>query len=127
VAIQSNQFILTKFPFEQVRVYIGNKKLTGSARWQLTRFWGEQTARTLFNARGIGHAHNFGLIYWKGMDRVIQAVPEMFRVFITKQVSRFCATNKMLSIIDGKTKNQCPNCGSPNETTAHITRCLDPG
>jgi len=93
----------------------------------LTRYWGEQTARFLFNARGIVYAHNFDLIYWKGMDRVMQAFPEIFHVFITKQVSHFCATNKMLSIINGKTKNQCPNCGCPNETTPHITRCLDPG
>ena len=40
-AIQSNQFILTQFPFEQVRIYIGEKKLTGSVRWELTRYWGE--------------------------------------------------------------------------------------
>jgi len=81
----------------------------------------------LFNARCIVHSYNFDLIYWRGMDRVIKSFPGMFRVFITKQVSHFCATNKMLSIIDGKIKNQCPNCRCPNETTTHITRCLDPG
>ena len=61
------------------------------------------------------------------MDRVMKSFPKMFRVFITKQVSHFCATNRMLSLIDGKTKNQCPSCGCPNENTTHITRCLDPG
>jgi hypothetical protein len=107
-AIQSNQFILTQFPFEQVRICIGHKKLTGSARWQLTRYWGEKTARSLFNVRGIVHTHSFDLIYWKGLDRVMQAFLEMFRVFVTKQVSHFCATNKMLSIIDGKNKELMP-------------------
>ena len=43
------------------------------------------------------------------MDRVVKSFPEMFRVFNTKQVSLFCATNKMLSIIDRKTKNKFPN------------------
>jgi len=104
------------------------KKLTGSARWQLTCYWGEQTARSFFNSRGIVHAHNFEFIYWKGMDGVMQAFPEMFRVFVTKQVSHFCATKtKCFPPSTEKIKNQCLNRGSPNEITTHITRCLDPG
>ena len=125
-SLQSNQFISNDFPFEEVRIQIGGKKLTGSARRQLTHHWGEKVARHLFNERSIVHSHNFDLIYWRRMDRVMQSFPEMFRVFITKQVSHFCATNRMLSLIDGKTKKQCPSCRCPNDTTTHITRCLDP-
>ena len=107
--------------------YLLVAKSTGLTRGQLSHYWGEKVARKAFNARGIVHSHNFDLIYWRGMDRVMQSFPEMFHVFITKQVSHFCVTNIMLSIIDGTTKNQCPSCGCPNETTTHITRCLDPG
>ena len=125
--IQSNCFIINAFPFEEVRVFIGGKKLTGLTRGQLSHYWGEKVARKVFNAQGIVHSHNFDLIYWREMDRVMQSFPEMFHVFITKQVSHFCVTNIMLSIIDGTTKNQCPSCRCPDKTTTHITRCLDPG
>jgi len=40
----SNNFISNSFPFEEARVFIGRKKITGSARWQrqLSHYWGKK-------------------------------------------------------------------------------------
>ena len=54
-------------------------------------------------------------------------MPDMFRVWTTKHVSHFCATNRQLSRIDCTTKNVCPSCGCEDESPSHITKCLDPG
>jgi hypothetical protein len=66
------------------------------------------------------------------MDKVMRGFPEPFRVWITKHVSHFNGTNRMLSWFPAtetcaKVANKCPNCGCTDESTAHITRCCDEG
>ena len=51
----------------------------------------------------------------------------MFQVFVTKQTSRFCGTNRQLSRYDPLVSNTCPSCGQNDEPSSHITRCPDPG
>ena len=53
--------------------------------------------------------------------------PKMFCVFVTKQTSKFCGTNRQLSRIDSSIANICPSCGQLDESTKHITRCRDEG
>ena len=53
--------------------------------------------------------------------------PEMFRVWVTKQVSHFCGTNRQLSKWDPKIENKCPSCGCADESPGHVTRCKDKG
>ena len=61
------------------------------------------------------------------MEQVMKSFPEMFRVWVTKQVSHFQGTNRQLSRIDRRILNVCPSCGCPDEATSHITRCRDSG
>jgi hypothetical protein len=72
---------------------------------------------------------DFNLIYWEGMDKVIKSFPEMFCVWITKQVLHFNGTNCQLSCIDhtGTVKNICPSCGCRDKSPGHIPCCWDPG
>ena len=49
----------------------------------------------------------------------------MFWVFVTKQTSKFCGTNRQLSRINPAVKNVCPSCGCRNESSNHLTRCRD--
>ena len=50
---------------------------------------------------------------------------KMFGVFVTKQTSKFCGTNRQLSRIDPRVANVCPSCGANDESSKHITRCND--
>jgi hypothetical protein len=46
---------------------------------------------------------------------------EMFSVWVTKQVSDFCGTNQMLSMLYGNVVDRCPNCGhTPDEKSSHM-------
>ena len=55
----------------------------------------------------------------------MENVPEMFSVWVTKQVSDFCATNYQLHYIDGTTIDKCLNYGSSLERANHITTFFD--
>ena len=55
------------------------------------------------------------------------SLPKMFQVWVTKFVSSFCGTNRNLARIHTSQDDRCRCCGAANETTEHITQCLDPG
>ena len=57
----------------------------------------------------------------------MQSLPKMYQVWITKHVSGFCGTNKLLSCLLPNTSNCCQCCGNPDETPSHITQCSSPG
>ncbi len=131
-AVRTQQFIKSLFPSEGVSLMIGETRITGSPKSTITHLWGEQVAQDLFHRRNIVHTNDFALVYWEGMEREMKAFPEMFRVWITKQVSHFNGTNRMLSRFPKTAtreavKNRCPSCGCFDESTKHITRCRHPG
>jgi hypothetical protein len=107
-------------------------RITGSPKQEITHLWGEQVAQDLFHRRKIMNEQDFPLVYWEGMQKVMQSFPEMFRVWVTKHISHFNGTNRMLSRFPGtatcpKVHNRCPNCKRFDESTSHITRCRDQG
>lgn len=49
--------------------------------------------------------------------------PEMFSVWVTKQVSGFCGSNHMMNHIYGDVVDRCPNCGHSPEEANHMLHC----
>ena len=125
--IVERDFISSCFPFEHVRVKLGNRKVTGSPRKAIEDYWGERTARDFYHRKHIVNKHEFHLVWWEGCAQVMHAHPKMFRVYVTKNTSHFCGTNRQLSRIDPSVENVCPSCGCNDEPASHITRCQDEG
>ena len=125
--VVDGKYIDRDFPFEQVRISIKGKKVSGSLRKATNDHWSYITAKHFFHTRRIVNRHDFDIVYWDGVERAMHGFPKMFRAFVTKQVSRFCGTNRQLSRIDPKVENVCPSCGRTDESSKHITRCTDPG
>ena len=84
-------------------------------------------AQALFQQKCLVSTYHFQDISWDFMDDALQKYPQMFRTWVTKHVSGFCGTNRQLSCIDASIVNKCPCCGKMDESTAHITRCTNPG
>ncbi len=126
-ALEVNTFIASPFPFEHVRAYTGFGKISGSPIAAIYDWHGYNTAKYLFESRGIVSSQHFDLIFWEGMGNAVKNFPPMFTSWIAKHVSHFCGTNRQLSKMDSCVKNICPSCGRPNESTSHITRCSEPG
>ena len=69
---------------------------------------------------------DFVLVWWEGVGKAMSDFPDDFHKFVTKQVSKFCGTNRQLSCIDPSVKNVCPSCGQNDESSKHKTCCKDP-
>jgi len=125
--VSSGEFIESIFPFEQVRVYAGDTKVTGSLRSAFERHWGFHAAREHYHNLGLIARGDFNLVWWDGMERVMRYYTKMFCVFVTKQVSGCAGTNHELAKWNDDVVDKCPNCGLPGESTKHVTRCRDEG
>ena len=60
------------------------------------------------------------------MSKVLNKLPQMFGMAVTKQVPKRCGLNRHLSRHVGVVINICPNCGQENELLKHATRCKAP-
>ena len=126
--VSTQEFISSKFPFEDIRMYVGGKKITHNPRRAISNHWGSREARVLYHDRDIIHKNDFFLVYWDGVEAVMASYPEMFSTWVTKHVSHFCGTNRQLSRIKGSgVLNVCPSCGCPDESSSHITKCQESG
>jgi hypothetical protein len=130
-AVLANQrFISSNLPFENTKLLVKGKMVTGSPKNAITQSWGSKVAQKLFHRWNIiVREADFNMVYWEGMGNVMNLLSEMFRLWVTKQVSHFNRTNCQLARIDHtrKIQNVCPNCGCRDESPNHITHCRDPG
>jgi hypothetical protein len=95
VATQS--FITNTYPFETTRLMVKGVTVTRLPKTAITHYWGARVAQTLFHHQNIVRKVDFHLVYWEGMDKVMTSFPEMFQVWVTKQVLHFNGTNLQLA------------------------------
>jgi hypothetical protein len=121
--VATQHFISSNFPFENTRLLVKGRTVTGSPKNAITQSWGARVARKLFHCRNIVREVDFNLIYWEGMGKVMKSLSEMFCIWVTKQASHFNGTNCQLAWMDRtrKIQNICPNCGCRDESPSHIT------
>jgi hypothetical protein len=98
---------------EEFVVTVNGHKLSGSTTVAISRSRGRDIAREHYHNIGLKNHDYFDDVYWDGMDKVMTRVPEMFSIWVTKQVSGFCGKNHMLKTIYGDVVNECPNCHIP--------------
>jgi hypothetical protein len=84
----TGQFIRGTFPFEQIWMTMGGKKITVPLCLELEESWGRSTTRRFFNKKGIVLSAHFDTVWWRGYDRAISGYPKTFR---TSLPSRFLA------------------------------------
>jgi hypothetical protein len=51
----------------------------------------------------------------------------MFKMWLFKQSSTFCATGKNMKRWFGSEHTSCPNCNMPDEDSQHLLHCRDAG
>jgi hypothetical protein len=125
----SQRFITSHYHFKNTRLLVKGDIVTGLQKNAITQHWGTRVAKTLFDQRNIARKVDFNLVYWEVMGKVMKSFPELFPVWVTKQVLHFNGTNRQLSWIDhtGTLKNICPSCGCRDKSPSHITHCWVPG
>ena len=61
--IADNSYIDSEFPFEQVRVKVEGKKVTGSPRRAFMEYWSRRIARSFYHDKHILDWEYFPLVY----------------------------------------------------------------
>ena len=87
--VASQCFISSSLPFENTRLLVKGRTVTGSPKNAITQSWGARVAQTLFHQRNIVQKMDFTLVYWEQLEKVMKSFPEMFQVWVTKQVPDF--------------------------------------
>ena len=72
-------------------------------------------------------AATFDSIDWEARDKALDSKPDMFKIWLCKQGSGFCATGTNMQRWFGDEITHCPNCGAANENAAHLLHCPDTG
>ena len=91
--IAGREFINNNFPFEQLTVKTGGRRIAGLLRSAINKHWSTTTAKEHFHNKAIVDKSHFDMVYWDGLECAFHNFPKMFRVFVTKHVSKFCRTN----------------------------------
>jgi hypothetical protein len=66
----------------------------------------------------------FDLIDWDSIHDARTMAPDLFNIWMTKQVSGHCGVGKMMKRWKFWDDSKCHSCDEPNEDTCHILYCL---
>ena len=66
---------------------------------------------------------NFFRVDWEANKDAMESVSVTRRHWVTKFQSGICGTGRMMKIWKQRVIDNCPRCGSNNETTTHILQC----
>lgn len=79
---------------------------------------GKYKARSFYlNSLGW-FASVFDSVDWEARNRALESKPDMFKTWLCKQSSGFCATGTNMQRWFGDEITNCPNCGTPGEDAA---------
>ena len=125
--VVEQEFIPSKFPFKYLWVELDRLKVTGAPGRAFRNYWGANIVQKIYHEKHLVNKYDYNLVWWDRVKKVMYEFPQMFRVFITKQTSKFCGMNRQLSRFGNSVENVCPSHGKDDESMKHITRYRDPG
>lgn len=123
LAIPSRQ----RLPLESAAVYYKDRKLSGECGSEIRFQAGRVAARRFYIGELGWYSATFDSVDWEARDKSISSKPDMFRIWLFKQSSSFCASGKNMGRWFGSAVTCCPNCLQPDEDAAHLLHCPDPG
>ena len=115
-------------PHELVLIHINGCKITGDIGVPLRNEVSKVIMRKHLISNHTIIPTAFDMIDWDAIAVKMSSTKQQHKIWITKHVSGFCATNKMMHRRGHEEHSRCPCCHSPDirETTRHQARCLDP-
>ena len=120
-------------PLEKAAVVVDNTKLTTDVADAVRFAMGEEEARQFYTApikkKGgdlvWSHA-KFNAVDWCALHHeVLQSKPDMFGLWLTKQVTGDCAHIVNMARIQNLLDDRCPNCNQQGKNARHLNLCPD--
>ena len=115
-------------PRESVAIFIDDIKVTGSVGGLLRNATSKQHLRAHLDQKGTIASTIFDSVDWKGIQFAMAHSSTRFKLWATKHVSGFSATNKTMSYRSPLHSTSCPCCQLPDiiEDTHHQIHCTNP-
>ena len=115
-------------PHELVLVHINGCKITGDIGAPLRNEVSKNIMRKHLISNGTIKSATFDMIDWEAIEVKMSNTKQQHKIWITKHVSGFCATNKMMYRRGHEDHTTCPCCLNPDisESARHQARCMDP-
>jgi hypothetical protein len=116
-----------RLPLESVALFYNGSKISGECGREIRFQIGKVEARTFYITQLGWYATAFDNVDWELRDKALHGKPDMFKMWLFKQVSSFCATGKNMGRWFGSEHTECPNCSQPDEDSKHLLHCRDSG
>ena len=114
-------------PLESAAIFHDGKKISGECGNEIRYQIGKSEARRIYVTQLGWHAQVFDNVDWKARDKALEGKPDMFKQWLFKQNSSFCANGKNMGRWFNSEHTSCPNCNAPQEDAAHLLHCPDAG
>jgi hypothetical protein len=118
----SAQRLNTKIEGEPWRVIVAGEKATSNLRESLRETCNFKGAMEYWNSKRRFGNCNINEIDWDSMGRAMRASTIPRQHWVSKMISGFCATGKMMKRRKERSSDECPRCGSP-EDVCHVWMC----
>ncbi len=127
--IAGSSTIKGDIPFEVVvKLTLSGQRVRPSPCLALKADWGYRAAQSLYDARDLIRTMNFHLVWWEELRAAMSRYPKMYRVWLTKYVSKFCGTNvQFYHWSRGAHSLKCESCSTHDKYVVHTCWCMDPG
>ena len=105
--VTRNQRLLPK---EAAGIFVQGTKLTSDPTTALRYLLGKHAAKQFLCSEQGWTAEQFDEVGWDWLHMVLATKPIMFRIWLCKQHSNFCATGKNMVRCNQSDDDRCPNC-----------------
>ena len=110
-------------PREDAALFVDGFKQTSDPAKSIRYARGKAEARDFLIGTKKWSSEKFDEVAWEWLDATLDNKPDMFRIWLTKQHTNFCASRVQVGRCEGLSDTSCPNCGKPHERAEHLCVC----
>jgi hypothetical protein len=110
MVITHNIPVSNTLPIEQIAIFIDGSKVTGLVGKPLRNAISRQHMRNHLVSNKYLTPQAFDKVDWNSLESTMNTLGTQYKLWATKHVSDFCATNKMLSYRTPSHTTKCPCC-----------------
>ena len=118
---------LIRFHGETWRIFLGEKKASTNLKYRLLEHIAGKAAQAYWSGKKRFQGIDTNQVDWATVEKVLESQTINMRRWTVKFVTGFCATGSRMAHNKQRKTSECPRCGYPRETTAHILQCPEVG
>ena len=110
-------------PKEAIAIFVDLQKITSDPTNTLRYLLSKKTAKLFLTSEQGWSDEQFDSVGWDWLHQVLSSKPVMFRLWLSKQHSNFCATGLHMKRCNMSDDDRCPSCWFRKERAEHLCKC----